>query len=98
MSIIIKRVVEAIASHIDEFISFPQGNEALRTKQEFFNIANCPNIIGAIDCTHCKIKNPGGDNQLTFINRKGYYSLNVQVYILHVIIRHSCIRIITGDM
>lgn len=26
-----------------------------------------------------KIKNPGGDNAVQFINRKGFYSLNVQV-------------------
>ncbi|XP_037940063.1 putative nuclease HARBI1 [Teleopsis dalmanni] len=40
---------------------------------------NFPNVIGAIDCTHIKIKKVGGDISQYYINRKGYYSLNVQV-------------------
>ncbi|KAK9736296.1 DDE superfamily endonuclease [Popillia japonica] len=34
---------------------------------------------GVIDCTHIKIANPGGDNGEVFRNRKGFFSLNVQV-------------------
>lgn len=44
-------------------------------------MAHCPNIIGAINCSHIKIKNPGGENPLLYLNRKEYYSLNVQVFI-----------------
>lgn len=79
VSRIIKRVVNALATHRDRFIFFPEGNEVAAVKEDFFNIAACPNIIGAIDGTHVKIKCPGGDNAVQFINRKGFYSLNVQV-------------------
>lgn len=32
-----------------------------------------------MDGTHIRIKNPGGEHSQTFLNRKGWYSLNVQV-------------------
>lgn len=79
MSNIITKVVRAIAAHREQFIYFPEGQELDVVKTAFFQIGNCPNIVGCIDCTHIKIKCPGGDNPLLYINRKGYYSLNVQV-------------------
>ncbi|KAJ8929770.1 hypothetical protein NQ314_017507 [Rhamnusium bicolor] len=79
LSIIVKRVVEAIAGHREEFIKFPENEELNTVKTEFYNIARCSAIVGAIDGTHVKIKCPGGENPDLFINRKGYYSLNVQV-------------------
>jgi len=35
-------------------------------------------VIGAMDCTHIKIKSPGGDNAEAYRNRKGFFSINVQ--------------------
>jgi len=32
----------------------------------------------AIDCTHVRIHAPPGDYEYTFVNRKGYHSINVQ--------------------
>ncbi|KAJ8935306.1 hypothetical protein NQ314_012896 [Rhamnusium bicolor] len=78
LSIIVKRVVEAIAGHREEFIKFPENEELNTVKTEFYNIARCPAVVGAIDGTHVKIKCLGGENPDLFINRKGYYSLNVQ--------------------
>lgn len=44
---------------------------------------NFPGIIGAIDCTHIAIKSPAVDNDvhpgIAYYNRKGYYSINVQL-------------------
>ncbi|KAK6312793.1 hypothetical protein J4Q44_G00161400 [Coregonus suidteri] len=37
-----------------------------------------PGVLGAIDCTHILIHNPGGENGELFRNRKGYCSINVQ--------------------
>ncbi|XP_018574896.2 putative nuclease HARBI1 [Anoplophora glabripennis] len=79
LSKIAKRVVVAIARHRERFISFPDYDEQQSIKADFYRIAGCPRIVGAIDCTHINIKNPGGDYPVLFINRKGYYSLNVQV-------------------
>lgn len=49
---------------------------------DFKGIRNFPGVIGAIDGTHIKIKKTGGDMAQYYINRKGYYSLNVQVIFL----------------
>jgi len=49
-----------------------------RVKQDFYNIAKFPMVIGAMDCTHIKIKSPGGDNAEVYRNRKSFFSINVQ--------------------
>ena len=41
-----------------------------------------PNVAGAIDCTHIPIK-PPSENREQFVNRDGYYSLNVQCVVNH---------------
>lgn len=47
--------------------------------RDFKKLKNFPGVIGAIDCTHIKIKKVGGEVAQYYINRKGFYSLNVQV-------------------
>nr|CAI5859964.1 unnamed protein product [Callosobruchus analis] len=39
--------------------------------------AGFPNVIGAIDGTHIKIRKPKTDSE-SYINRKGFYSVNLQ--------------------
>ena len=46
----------------------------------FYHNFNVPNCIGLIDCTHVRILKPNrADYPLEYINRKKYFSLNVQV-------------------
>lgn len=45
----------------------------------FFSCTGFPGSIGAIDCTHVKIKKPSMDVECCYINRKGYFSKNVQL-------------------
>ncbi|CAG4969559.1 unnamed protein product [Colias eurytheme] len=45
---------------------------------EFFAIAGFPRVVGAVDCTHIKINSPGAQSEI-YHNRKGYFSLNVQM-------------------
>ncbi|CAH1962127.1 unnamed protein product [Acanthoscelides obtectus] len=54
------------------------GQERTVIRQEFFNIARFPRCIGALDCTHIKIKSPGGADPENYRNRKGFFSYNVQ--------------------
>ena len=49
-----------------------------QTCSDFYAICRFPKCIGALDCTHVKIKSPGGDNPEIYRNRKGYFSINVQ--------------------
>lgn len=76
---IIHRVTRAIASLYRQFIYFPRSaEETLETQAGFYSIARFPRVIGAVDCTHIKIRSPGGEHAEYYRNRKGYFSLNVQ--------------------
>ena len=52
--------------------------EQLTIKQDFHAIAGFPNTIGAIDCTHIRIKAPSPE-PYPYFNRKGFHSINVQI-------------------
>ncbi|KAI4455703.1 hypothetical protein MML48_9g00006859 [Holotrichia oblita] len=71
--------------HLSHLISFPTTQEQCTIeKQSFMEMNNgFPGIIGCVDCTHISIIAPPiYDAQFPFIlflNRKGYYSLNVQI-------------------
>lgn len=76
---IIHRVTAAIASLSRNFIQFPNTEEEIRkTQLSFYNIARFPKAVGALDCTHIRIRSPGRENAEYFRNRKGYMSINVQ--------------------
>ncbi|KAJ3665363.1 hypothetical protein Zmor_000860 [Zophobas morio] len=77
VSRIVHRVSRAIAGVLPRFVHWPQDIE--RVKQDFYDVAHFPNIVGCVDCTHIKIKNPDGSRPLLYCNRKGFYSVNVQV-------------------
>lgn len=74
---IVTNVSNAIARLHQKFVAFPQNLEKI--KADFYRIAQCPGVIGCIDCTHVSIENPGGDNAVLYINRKTTVSINVQV-------------------
>ncbi|TGZ51682.1 putative nuclease HARBI1 [Temnothorax longispinosus] len=77
VSRIVAKVSKAIAAHLPHFVHFPDIMEALQ--MEFYNIAGFPQVIGCIDCTHIRIKCPNQERAMLYINRKGFYSINVQV-------------------
>lgn len=57
------------------YLQCPQNeNEWIRIADDFNNIWNFPNCIGAIDGKHCRIKAPSNSGSF-FHNYKGYFSL-----------------------
>lgn len=81
------RVAKALARHSASYIKMPNTlAEEQLTMREFYDIRSFPSVIGCIDCTHIKIRKCGGDAAQYYINRKGYYSLNVQVFHIYVIL------------
>lgn len=76
---IIKTVSKEIASLRHQYIYMPDSGEKLNISKQFQDLSKMSNIIGAIDCTHIRIQSPGGLHENAFINRKGYYSINVQI-------------------
>nr|CBN82168.1 Putative nuclease HARBI1 [Dicentrarchus labrax] len=75
----IRRVCLALKSFSNIFITFPGHRRPLYFKEEFYKIAAFPNIIGAVDCTHIRIKRPSGEHEGDYINRKSFHSINVQI-------------------
>ncbi|KAM9408077.1 putative nuclease HARBI1 isoform 1-T5 [Salvelinus alpinus] len=75
----IRSVCLAIKALADVFISFPGHRRLCDIKEEFYRIAGFPNVIGAVDCTHIRIKAPSGAHEANFVNRKSFHSINVQM-------------------
>ncbi len=80
VSRVVKRTSEALARHCRDFVRFPENAAGIRAVQRgFYNIAGFPGAFGTIDCTHVPIQSPGGRRAELFRNRKGWFSINVQV-------------------
>lgn len=80
MSLLCKKVGIALATKARQFIKMPTGiEEQYRTIRDFALICGFPQVIGAIDCTHIKIRKVGGEHGQYHVNRKGNYSINTQV-------------------
>lgn len=76
---ILPKVTAAICTELKEFKKTPQtAEERIDACRAFYAIASFPLTIGAIDCTHIKIRSPGGQTAENYRNRKGWFSLNVQ--------------------
>ncbi|VVC38747.1 Hypothetical protein CINCED_3A015893 [Cinara cedri] len=77
---IVRTFTEAIASLRPLYIKMSENHCNIQeTRLKFYNIARFPRIIVAIDYTHVKLQSPGGNIAEVYRNRKGYFSLNVQV-------------------
>ena len=65
--------------HANKFIYFPTtAAEKTEIKQEFYDMANMPSVLGCIDGTHVRIVRLK-DNEAEFVNCKNYHYINVQV-------------------
>ncbi|XP_052267393.1 putative nuclease HARBI1 [Dreissena polymorpha] len=77
----INDVVEAMINPdiVRQFIYLPTMLWDIRQqKEDFFNIARFPNVIGVVDGTHVQIQAPHVDEPL-FVNIMGYHSINAQI-------------------
>ena len=72
------RVVRALNTIAPEIIKWPSREERQRIRHSFRDIAGLPGVIGAIDGTYVPIKAPR-DNPETYINRKCFYAITLQV-------------------
>ena len=75
------KVCQAICRHLTNvYIKFPTSvAEQRRVKEQFFEVANFPNVIGAVDGTLIPIKAPAGEDEHLYVSRKGGHAMNVQV-------------------
>lgn len=74
--------VDTLSHHIGEYVHFPTTVDSWRaSKNGFYNLAHFPNVCGCIDGTHVRILQPPGEDSYAYMNRKRYYSLNVQLVV-----------------
>lgn len=59
------------------YIQFPANHEMAVIKNGFYDMAEFPNVIGLIDCTHVGILAPS-EFEHVYVNRKSFHSYNVQ--------------------
>ena len=79
LSQIFTQVLNALLRRSGQYIHFPTTTaDFTNIKQDLFQIANFPNVIGAIDCTHIQTLPPSIHEHI-YRNRKHTYSMNVQV-------------------
>ncbi|XP_026827112.1 putative nuclease HARBI1 isoform X2 [Ooceraea biroi] len=89
ISRIVFKVSTLLASHINRYIKIPSSDESrFENKRLFKELGRghggigLPSIDGAIDCTHVRLVHTRLQNiDEIFRNRKGYFSLNVQVVV-----------------
>ncbi len=75
-------VTTLLCQKLNEFVYFPDDPEEIQQiKEGFYDLAGFPGAVGAIDGTHVRIQSPGGDDAVSFFNRKGYSSINVQAIV-----------------
>ncbi|XP_064467817.1 putative nuclease HARBI1 [Ornithodoros turicata] len=73
-------VTRSIASELyPKYVKFPSASEAPSVMARFHSIAGFQRVTGCIDCTHVPINSPGRSDAQVYRNRKGVFSINVQV-------------------
>ncbi|KAM4721423.1 putative nuclease HARBI1 [Rhinophrynus dorsalis] len=76
MSRCVANVTEALVERAPQFIRFPKEEGSVqRLKDEFYNLAGVPGVLGVVDCFHVTIKAPSADD-MSYMNRRGLHSLN----------------------
>jgi nuclease HARBI1 len=76
----IRAFVDAINKRRCSFIYFPEENTWNHLRMRFYEIAQFPGCVAALDGTHIPIKKPTGVHDFEIYRcRKGYFSLNCQI-------------------
>ena len=64
------KVIAALCRWRQEFVYFPEGEQARKAKEDFYQIAHFPGVVSAIDCTHIRIVKPSVGNPEIYRSRK----------------------------
>ncbi|XP_069509073.1 putative nuclease HARBI1 [Ambystoma mexicanum] len=76
---VLKQVLSAIVKRAGNVIYFPKTKmEMSNMKEDFYNLAGFPNVIGVVDCTHIAIA-PPSESEHIFRNSKMFHSINIQL-------------------
>lgn len=85
ISLTLEKFLGAMMSIAKSFINFPRTDEELRMIcQGFYSKFRFPNVVGAIDCTHIRLKRPIQDDFFVFMDRTSHFSMNIQMVIIQL--------------
>lgn len=91
--IALKRMTKIIADLIVDFVKWPNSHAEFKKIMEDFQELRSerpfPNVIGCIDSTHIQIP-PPKTNSSSYYNRKGQYSIILQVSCTFLITLNKC--------
>ncbi|KAJ1180757.1 hypothetical protein NDU88_005974 [Pleurodeles waltl] len=76
---VLSRVFSALLKHMRSYIVFPQVEDLLTVKSDFYALGHIPNIIGAIDGTHVALVHHPRRSEQVYRNQKSYHFMNVQM-------------------
>ncbi|XP_017473155.1 PREDICTED: putative nuclease HARBI1 isoform X2 [Rhagoletis zephyria] len=79
MSVVLKQMLQLIEEKIcNQWITAKMAEEEKsKNKNFFYSKTKFPGVVGCIDGTHVHIMGPMEDVRHLYMNRKGYFSLNV---------------------
>jgi len=79
VSRVVTEVTDCLFRLKDVVIRFPMSDaDRRRVMTGFYAIRGFPGVIGCIDGTHVRIISPGGPDEVSYVNRKSFHSINVQ--------------------
>ncbi|XP_023311448.1 putative nuclease HARBI1 [Anoplophora glabripennis] len=78
---IIRRVIFCLSNMSPVIITWPTDEEK-PVSEDYFRAHGFPRVIGSIDGSHIRIDKPNDDND-SYINRKSYYSIQMQAVCDH---------------
>ena len=59
-------------------IRFPSSQQSINViKQNFYDVARFPNVVGAIDGTLIPIRGVSSDEESIYVSRKNFHALNI---------------------
>ncbi|XP_052806482.1 putative nuclease HARBI1 [Mya arenaria] len=81
----VSKILTEVTNHLSSadvlgrFVRFPLTVWELDAQvQQLYGLAQFPKVVGVIDGTHIRIQAPS-EHKPSFVNRKGFHSINVQV-------------------
>ena len=79
VSRVVTEVTDCLFRLKDVVIRFPMSDaDRRRVMTGFYSVRGFPGVVGCIDGTHVRVISPGGPDEVSYVNRKGYHSINVQ--------------------
>ncbi|KAK7502568.1 hypothetical protein BaRGS_00006143 [Batillaria attramentaria] len=76
---VVKEIYQVLVSLRENVIRWPQRQELDRISEEFERTAGLPGVVGAIDGTYIRIKGKADNTRDSYICRKGFPAMHLQV-------------------